>query len=153
MNSSVQTPHWSPHVTVAALIEQDGQYLMVEEYDHDQLVINQPAGHWEPCESLAQAVVRETLEETGYDVVPNALVGIYNWLHPASQQTFLRFAFSCTCIKQVTTETDPDIHRARWFDLATIRSDSCQKRSPLVLKTIEDALAGCHYPLSILNNL
>ena len=84
---------WKPHVTVAALVERAGRYLLVEEETDEGIRINQPAGHWEPGERLVQAAVREALEETAHPFTPTHLVGIYNWTRPAGDITYLRFAF------------------------------------------------------------
>ena len=85
---------WAPHTTVAALIERDGRFLMVEESpDGGPTVFNQPAGHLEPGESLTQAVIRETREETGWGFIPHALIGIYRWQVPENGRTYLRFCF------------------------------------------------------------
>jgi len=84
---------WEPHITVAAVIERDDTFLLVEEMVEGTAVVNQPAGHWEPGETLIEAAQRETLEETGWEFYPTALVGIYQWQHPRKDETFLRFTF------------------------------------------------------------
>jgi 8-oxo-dGTP pyrophosphatase MutT (NUDIX family) len=144
---------WNPHVTVAAIIEQDGKFLLVEEIIKGELKLNQPAGHWEDNESLIDAVVRETLEETAYRFQPNNLVGIYQWQHPASATTYLRFAFSGTLGELTQQALDPDIERAVWLSLDEIKNRSAQHRSPQLLLCIEDYLAGKQFDLDILTRL
>ncbi|SDY66400.1 NUDIX hydrolase [Nitrosomonas sp. Nm33] len=142
---------WKPNVTVAAVIEQNGKYLLVEEDQQEQGVqLNQPAGHLEAGESIIQASVREVLEETAYTFIPQWLIGIYNWHSCAADTTFLRFALS-----GIVTDFDPNrtldsgILRAAWFDLNEIRERRSCHRSPLVMQCIEDYLAGKRYPLEI----
>jgi len=149
---------WIPHVTVAAVVGKSvkGQvkYLMVEERINSQLVINQPAGHWERGESLVDAVIRETLEETSYRVKVESLTGIYNWTIPQSENaatttdTFLRFTFKCKLIEKTDTQLDPDINRYLWLTKDEITSANYLKRSPLVLTSLNDCLDGKNYPLS-----
>ena len=142
---------WKPNVTVAAVIERDGKFLLVEEETDDGIRFNQPAGHLECGESLLDAVVRETREETRYDFVPRALVGIYNWRHPVKDLTYLRFAFA----GEVTgcdpeRELDEGIIAPRWLSPEEIRASSERHRSPLILRCVEDWLAGRRYPLDLL---
>ena len=142
---------WKPNVTVAAVIERDGKFLLVEEETDDGIRFNQPAGHLECGESLLDAVVRETREETRYDFVPQALVGIYNWRHPVKDLTYLRFAFTGE-----VTGCDPEraldegIIAARWLSPDEIRASSERHRSPLILRCVEDWLSGRRYPLDLL---
>lgn len=148
---------WIPHVTVAAVvdavIENEQRFLMVEETINNQLVINQAAGHWEMGESIIEAVHRETLEETSYIVMAESLIGIYNWTIPenenaaSSTDTFLRFTFKCKLVKKTENSLDPDINRFLWLTENEIRSAQYQKRSPLVLRSLDDYLAGNNYPL------
>jgi len=154
---------WVPHVTVAAVIttkrDDTEKFLMVEESINAELVINQPAGHWEQDESLLEAVIRETLEETSYRVKPLHLVGIYNWTIPqnenakSTKDTFLRFTFACE-VKGKTNQTlDPDIHQFLWLSEDEIRSSVYQKRSPLVIKSLDDYLSKKHFPLSLFSEI
>lgn len=144
---------WKPHVTVASVVEQDGKFLMVEEGSSDGLVFNQPAGHLEPGESLLQAVVRETLEETAYHFRPEWLLGVYRWQHPRKDITYLRFAFTGSIGgHEPGRELDTGIVRAAWLTLAEIRGLTPRHRSPLVLDCIEDYRAGKRYPLDILTH-
>ena len=144
---------WSPHVTVAAIIENNGKFLLVEETINGELKLNQPAGHWEDNESLIDAVARETLEETAYHFQPKHLVGIYQWQHPASTTTYLRFAFSGQLGKLTQLALDPDIDRAIWLSLEEIKARKEQHRSPQLLLCIEDYLDGKQFGLEILRRL
>lgn len=149
---------WIPHVTVAAVvknvIEDQERFLMVEEKINNTLVINQAAGHWEMDETLIEAVHRETLEETSYIVEAESLIGIYSWTIPqhenakSSIDTFLRFTFKCKLIEKSENPLDPDINRFLWLTENEIRSSLHQKRSPLVLRSLDDFLAGNSYPLN-----
>lgn len=138
-------------VTVAAVIQHHGRYLLVEEQTDDGIRINQPAGHLEPDESILEAAVRETLEETAYGFSPSALVGIYRWRHPASHLTYVRFAF-CGELGSHHSERDLDrgILRTLWLTAEELRTCAPSHRSPLVLRCVEDHLAGRRYPLDIL---
>ncbi len=109
--------NWAPHVTVAAIIEQDKRFLMVEEIDADgQLVINQPAGHLEENENLLDAVAREALEETGWLFMPETLVGIYQWKVPSNGITYLRICFRGTSHCSLPQQPlDSDITRTIWM--------------------------------------
>jgi len=145
---------WKPHVTVAALIEADGRFLVVEEAVEGQLLYNQPAGHLEEGEELMQAVIRETLEETAWIVEPRALSGIYRWRRGPSGTTFLRFAFICQPIEEHTDRSlDPDIERCLWMSRGELARMPGSLRSPLVLRCIDDYLAGSSYPLALLNDV
>jgi ADP-ribose pyrophosphatase YjhB (NUDIX family) len=144
---------WKPHVTVASVIEQQGKFLLVEENSSDGLVFNQPAGHLESGESLVQAVIRETLEETAYHFRPEWLLGVYRWQHPRKDITYLRFAFGGSITgHDAARELDTGIVRAAWLALDEIRGLSQRHRSPLVLNCIEDYRAGKRYPLDILTH-
>lgn len=142
---------WKPNVTVAAVIEQNGKYLLVEE-DLQELSVqlNQPAGHLEPNESIIQASCREVREETAYTFIPQWLVGIYHWHSCATDTTFLRFALTGIVTGFDPARTlDSEILRAAWFNLDEIRERRACHRSPLVMRCIEDYLAGKRYPLEI----
>ena len=144
---------WHPHVTVAAVIERDGKFLLVEEQADHALVLNQPAGHWEANESLIAAVVRETLEETAYAFQPTALIGIYRWPHPRKDIAYLRFAFTGLILSHDAQRAlDNGIVRALWLSPDELRAQSARHRSPLVLRCIEDYLAGKRYPLDLLTH-
>jgi phosphatase NudJ len=138
-------------LTVAAVIQREGRYLLVEEETDDGIRINQPAGHLEPDESILEAAVRETLEETAYGFSPTALVGIYRWRHTASRQTYVRFAFCGELgAHHAGRALDRGILRILWLTPAELRACAPSHRSPLVLRCVEDHLAGRRYPLEIL---
>jgi len=145
---------WIPHVTVAAVVEHNARFLMVEEKINSDMVINQAAGHWEYDESIIDALKRETLEETACIVEAEFLIGIYTWTIPENENTalttdtFLRFTFKCKLIEQTDATLDADIHQRLWLSEKQIRSDKYQKRSPLVLKSLDDYLNGNNFPLS-----
>lgn len=142
---------WKPNVTVAAVIEREGKFLLVEEHTSHGLQFNQPAGHLEPNESLVAAVAREVLEESAYLFEPQHLVGIYRWHSSASDTTYLRFAFAgCAADHYPNRELDKGIVRAIWMTVDEIRSSQARHRSPLVLHCVEDYLAGKCYPLEML---
>ena len=143
---------WKPHVTVAAVVQRDGKFLLVEEETEAGLAFNQPAGHLEEGESLLDAVVRETLEETAYRFKPTHLVGIYNWTHPTKEDaTYLRFAFAGELRGyEAGQPLDDGIVAARWLTLDEVRATQGRHRSPLILQCIEDFLAGKRSPLELL---
>jgi len=142
---------WKPNVTVAAVLEQDGKFLLVEEHTSQGLLFNQPAGHLEPAESLLAAVVRETLEESAYTFEPQSLIGIYRWHSAASATTYLRFAFAGRILAHHAERAlDAGIVRAVWMAPDEIRANARFHRSPLLLRCVEDYLAGRRYPLDLL---
>ena len=145
---------WKPHVTVAAVVERHSRFLIVEEQDQGKIVYNQPAGHLEPDESLLQAVARETLEETGWHIRPTALVGVYQWTSPGNGVTYLRACFAGECLQhEVDRALDEGILRALWLSREELLALSPQLRSPLVLRCIDDYLAGPGYPLDVIHHL
>ena len=143
---------WRPSVTVAAVIERDGRFLLVEEEADGRLVLNQPAGHLEPAESLIQACARETLEETAHRFRPTALVGIYRWVYAPEQVTFFRFAFAGT-VEGVDEgrALDREIRALHWMTPAAIRARAADHRSPLLQQCVDDYLAGKRYPIDVLS--
>ena len=142
---------WKPNVTVAAVVQRDGKFLLVEEETESGLAFNQPAGHLEAGEALVDAVVREALEETAYHFRPTHLVGIYNWRHPTKDVTYLRFAFAGELRGwEAERELDEGIVAARWLTLAEVKATQDRHRSPLILRCIEDLIAGKRYPLDLL---
>lgn len=144
---------WKPHATVAAIIEHNGKFLMVEEKVKGKIVYNQPAGHLDPNEDLIDAVIRETQEETGWKFEPEALVGVYLWQQPNTQRAFLRFAFTGSCSNhQPDQPLDEGILQALWLSRDELL-DSKKLRSPMVIKNIDDYLAGQRYPLDILTTV
>ncbi|MGL5632261.1 MAG: NUDIX hydrolase [Azovibrio sp.] len=143
---------WKPSVTVAAVVEQDGKFLMVEEEAEEGIRFNQPAGHLEPGESLIQAAVRECLEETGYHFQPIDLVGIYQWTSSKNGVSYLRFAFRGKVLgHEPEQQLDDGIIAPRWQTPEQIRAGQEVHRSPLVLRCVEDCLAGTSFPLSSIN--
>ena len=144
---------WKPHVTVAAVLERDGKFLLVEEETDDGLRYNQPAGHLECGESLSEAAVRETLEETGYHFTPQFLVGVYHWRNEARDITYLRFAF----VGEITgheaqRKLDQGIVAAHWLTLDEIRALEARHRSPMIMRCIDDWRAGKRYPLDLVTH-
>ena len=153
-------PRWKPNVTVAAIVEQDGRYLLVEEQTDRGLLLNNPAGHLDPGESLIEACAREALEETTHTFTPTALVGVY-LAHPpqpsssvdaARGVTYLRFAFAGTlgpC--DPARRLDDGIVRTLWLTPDEIRASVQRHRSPLLLRCVEDHAAGVRHPLELLH--
>jgi 8-oxo-dGTP pyrophosphatase MutT (NUDIX family) len=140
-----------PDVTVAAIIEREGRFLVVEERAARRIVFNQPAGHLERGESLLEAVVRETLEETAYSLVPEAVTGIYLWRHPDIDRTFLRVAFAGSVAgPDPALRLDRCVLRVAWMTRSQLAGRPKALRSPLVLRCIDDYLAGTRHPLSLL---
>ena len=141
---------WKPNVTVAAVIERDGKFLLIEEESEGERVFNQPAGHWEPGETLLEAGIREALEESACRFLPRHLVGVYGWRHAASDTTYLRFAF-CGDIDgfEPGRALDTGIIRAVWMSAAQLRGSRDRLRSPLVLRCVEDYVAGRRFPLDL----
>ncbi len=143
---------WKPHVTVAAVVESDGRFLVVEETADGERVLNQPAGHLEPGESLTQAVVRETLEETAWHIRPTALIALYRWCKPDDGTTFLRATFAAEPLRHDPRRTlDEGIHQALWLTPEQIRVSHL--RSPMVVRSIDDHLAGHRHSLALLQDL
>ena len=146
---------WKPSVTVAAIIERDGQFLLVEEHSPEGLKLNNPAGHLEPGESLAAGCARETLEETTHHFTPTALVGIYmsrmQRATTGEDITYLRFAF-CGDLgePQVGARLDTGIVRTLWMTPQQVRDSAHRHRSPLLLRCMEDYLAGQRLPLVLM---
>ena len=144
---------WKPHVTVAAVIELNGRFLLVEEQTDDGILFNQPAGHLDPGESLIAAAVRETLEESAYHFVPEALVGIYQWHQPGRERTYLRFAFTGTITgNEPDRMLDEGILRTVWQTPEEMRLLQNRHRSPLVIQCMDDYLTGKRYPLTLLTH-
>ena len=140
---------WHPEVTVAAIAQREGKFLMVEERIAGRLVLNQPAGHLEDRESLVEAVIRETREETAWRLHPEALVGTYLWRNPDNGRSFLRFAF-CGSVDdhQPTQPLDTGIVRALWLGHEQLLAQAVRLRSPLVMRCLDDYLLGQRQPLS-----
>ena len=140
---------WAPHVTVATIVSNGSQVLLVRENIGGRAVLNQPAGHLEPGESLQQAAVRETLEETGWEVELTGLVGIYQWQAPDGSQ-FQRFTFAARPLRQRHDgPLDDAIEQALWLAPSEL-AGHLSLRSPLVAHCVAQWQAGAHYPLSVL---
>ena len=145
---------WSPRVTVAAVIQRGERFLMVEEAPDGRAVINQPAGHLEEGETLLDAVIRETREETAWGFLPKGLVGIYRWQVPTNGNTYLRFCFHGNCVDhQPEQALDSDILRIHWLTRQSLESQPERLRSPMVLRCIDHYLAGSSHPLDMLHEL
>ncbi len=144
-----------PRVTVATLVERDGKFLMVEELDQaGRVVLNQPAGHVEGGESLLEAAIRETLEETGWHFEPSHLVGCYLWGKSSESLHYLRFAFAGRVSRhEPDRPLDDGILRAVWLSMDELKQEASRHRSPLVLQTVQDYLADECFPLSALKYL
>jgi len=145
---------WKPNTTVAAIVEQGGKFLLVEEETADGVRLNQPAGHLEDGETLLQAVVREANEETAYQFTPEALLGVYHWRHPSKEITYLRFAYIGTVSHHNPLQKlDDGIIRAIWMTVDEVRANQAILRSPQVLTCIEHYLAGQQFPLTVVTHL
>src|SRR6478735_7084281 len=141
---------WKPDVTVAAVVERDGQFLLVEERASGRVVLNQPAGHLERDETFPAAVARETLEETGWTFVAESIVGLYVWQPEHLARTFLRVAFAGRLGEHDPTRPlDHGILRTRWLDRDQLVAQRSRHRSPLVLQCVDDYFAGRRYPLEL----
>ena len=149
---------WQPDVTVATVVVSDGRLLMVEESVRGRLVLNQPAGHLEPDESLQDAALRETREETGWDVRLTAFVGAYQWKSPvvdgAAGRHYLRFVFAAAPVSHDPARPlDSGIARVLWMTPDELRAASGRHRSPLVWQAVDDHLAGRRHPLDLLRHV
>lgn len=141
---------WTPHATVAVIVEDPkGRFLLVEELSRGRVVFNQPAGHVEEDEAILDAVRRETLEETGWEVEPEHFLGVYTYKAPANGVTYYRFCYSAKALTHVTDQLDTGIIAAHWLHLDDIRKLGDRLRSPLVLACIEDYRNGRRYPLDV----
>lgn len=142
---------WKPNVTVAAIIERDGRFLLVEEETSKGLLFNQPAGHLEENESLIDAVKREVLEESAWVFEPEYVISSQIWRRSPRHTTFLRFCFTGTCHSHNPNQLlDEGIVATHWLTYDEIKLQSARMRSPLVLSSITDYLSGQRYPLTLL---
>ena len=149
---------WQPDVTVATVVVRDGRLLMVEERAQGRLVFNQPAGHLEPDESLVEAALRETLEETGWAVELTAFIGAYQWKAEDTEarpgRHYLRFAFAAEPLSHDPERTlDEGIVQAVWMTPVELQDAQARHRSPLVWQVVSDYLAGRRSPLSMLQQI
>jgi 8-oxo-dGTP pyrophosphatase MutT (NUDIX family) len=153
MSEPILNTPWLPHVVVAAMVERDGRFLLVEEHTAEGLRLNQPAGHWERGETLTDAVRREALEETAHHVEPQALVGCYTTHYPRRDITYLRFAYVCDVTGFDAERTlDKGIVRTVWLSPDELAASTIPHRSPLVMRCIEDYLAGRRFPLDFVHH-
>ena len=144
---------WKPSVTVAAVAERDGRFLMVEEETPDGVRLNQPAGHLDPGETLAHAAAREAMEETAHVFTPTALLGVYiaHSSNGSGAATYVRFAFTGDIgAAEPGRALDHGIVRALWLTADEMRARIGEHRSPLVMKCVEDYLAGRRFPLEFI---
>lgn len=144
---------WKPNVTVAAVVERDGRFLLVEEETEDGVRFNQPAGHLDEGESLVDACTREALEETAWHFRPTALIGIYQWPRLKRDITYLRFAFAGELgEEEVGRALDAGILRAVWMTAAEVEASQPRHRSPLIWQCVQDWLAGRRFPLDLIRH-
>ncbi len=147
------TAIWRPHVTVATVVERDGRFLLVEEDVRGRIVLNQPAGHLDPDESLHAAAVRETLEETAWMVRLTCLLGVQQWASPSGRQ-FVRFTFGAEALRHDAARAlDNGILRVLWLGRDEIAAVAARLRSPMVLASVDDWLAGRRLPLDTIRQL
>ncbi|MBD9501119.1 NUDIX hydrolase [Pseudomonas sp. BGr12] len=145
---------WLAHVTVATIVEDQGRFLLVEEMSADKKqVFNQPAGHLEANETLLEAAVRETLEETGWDVELTAVTGIYLYTAPSNGVTYQRVCFAARPLRHhPERDLDDGILGARWMTRDELAAQPDRWRSHLVLRCIDDYLTGEHFPLALIRD-
>jgi 8-oxo-dGTP pyrophosphatase MutT (NUDIX family) len=153
-DSTSSTEVWRPHVTVACVVADGDRYLMVEETVNGRLAYNQPAGHLDDHESLTSAAVRETLEETGWTVELDHLIGVHQWRSTEHGDAVVRFSFAARAVHHDPDRPlDKDIQRTLWLTRAEIAALGDRLRSPMILLSIDAWLAGQRLPLSALSNL
>ena len=144
-------PRFTPHITVATVIEKDGRFLFVKEHAEERVVLNQPAGHLEMDESLIQAAIRETLEETGWDIEITQLIGIYLYTAPSNNVTYQRVCFAGRALAQRENyQLDEGIIAPTWLSRDELIEQQSLWRSPMVLRCINDYLAGERFSLELL---
>lgn len=144
---------WHPHITVATIVEADGRFLMVEERKGGRLVLNQPAGHLEPDETLRQAAVRETLEETGWTVELRGVVGIYLYTAPSNGVTYQRVCFMAAPLEHdPQRKLDEGIVGAHWMTRDELVAQPERWRSELILRCIDDYLSGKTFDLAVVRD-
>ncbi|MES0875111.1 NUDIX hydrolase [Sinimarinibacterium thermocellulolyticum] len=145
---------WTPHVVVACVVERDGRFLLVEESVNGEILLNQPAGHWEQGESLMDGAKRETLEETRWEVEPTHVLGLYHVDPPGLGYGFLRIAFAAELRREHAERAlDQGIVRVLWLTREELVARRARHRSPMVLRCVDDWLAGKRYPLDLVAHL
>ena len=146
---------WNSHITVACIVEREGRFLLVEERASEGgLVLNQPAGHWEEGETLHAAALRETLEESAWEVELTALLGLYAYKPAHLDHGFLRVAFAAKALRHHSQRPlDSGIERALWMSRDELAGCTERHRSPMVLGGVDDYCAGKRYPLDLINHL
>lgn len=150
----MSTYDWPPHLVVATLVQHAGRFLCVEERIDGKLVINQPAGHWDRGETVFDAARRETLEESGWHVELTDLLGIYGHTPPQLGYGFLRFAFLARPLRhEPERPLDTGIERTLWLSRDELSVERARHRGPMVLRCVDDALAGQRYPLELIRDL
>lgn len=153
MTNAPLSKTWPPHISVAAVIERQGKFLIVEENVEGYIVFNQPAGHLELDESLIAATIRETLEETGWRYQPAYIIGIYFYTSPHGI-TYQRVCFTGQCeLQESPSPLDPTIIRTHWLTRDEISAKEPQLRSPMVLRCIDDYLEKKRFPLNLITDL
>ena len=144
-------PRFTPHITVATIVEKEGRFLFVKEHAEERIVLNQPAGHLEMDESLIQAAIRETLEETGWDIEITQLIGIYLYTAPSNNVTYQHVCFAGRALAQRENhQLDEGIIAPVWLSRDELIEQQALWRSPMVLRCIDDYLAGERFSLELL---
>jgi 8-oxo-dGTP pyrophosphatase MutT (NUDIX family) len=142
----------TPEITVAAIVERDAEFLIVEEHSRGGLVLNQPAGHLEPGETLVEAVIRETREETGWEFVPKAVCGVHLWRRAVGETAVLRFNFCGDVVRWHEGPLDHGIERAVWMTRTQLVTQAARLRTDMVLLGIDDFRSGRRYPLHLVQH-
>ncbi|OCR24407.1 NUDIX hydrolase [Pseudomonas syringae] len=144
---------WQAHVTVATIVEDQGRFLIVEELKGGKAVLNQPAGHLDPDETLQNAAVRETLEETGWDVELTRVIGIYLYTAPSNGVTYQRICFAAKPLRHHPDyQLDDGIIGPLWLTRDQLQAEQDRWRSELVMRCVDDYLSGEHFSLSMLRD-
>lgn len=140
-------------MVVATVVEQNGKFLLVHENDGDRKVYNQPAGHWDEGERLQEGAIRETREETGWQVTLDYIIGQYQYYSPHNQVTYFRTAFAATPVQKISDQLDKEIIEAVWLTYEEILARKESLRSPLVIRVIDDYRAGKKFPLDLVSHV
>jgi 8-oxo-dGTP pyrophosphatase MutT (NUDIX family) len=144
---------WQPHITVATIVEDNGRFLFVEEHKQDKWVLNQPAGHLEDNETLREAAIRETLEETGWDVELTGVVGIYLYVAPSNGVTYQRVCFAAKAVRHHPDRPlDTGIFGAPWMTREELAAQPERWRSELVMRCVDDYLKGPLHSLEVVRD-